>query len=126
MVKKTAIPAPGFLQETTPTDLIRPSLVNNRNAAGPAELCHIPALLHHREDDDDASKASSILAGVMANWEGVKDEKEDNVPISGAGINLLRAAGITLHANELAPDDDNKEEDEYKDDIRRWRQCPHP
>ena len=66
LCQETTIPAP----ETTPTDFAPPSLVNNRNAADPPELRHMPALLHHREDDDDASEASSILPGVMvANWE---------------------------------------------------------
>ena len=95
------IPAP----ETTPTDFAPPSLVHNCNAADPPELRHMPALLHHREDDDDASEASSILPGVMVgNWENVNDDAEDDVPVA-AGIYLLRAAGATLQANELAPDE---------------------
>ena len=49
----------------------------------------MPALLHHREDDDNTSEASSILPGVMANWEGVNNEEEDHVQIAAAGINLL-------------------------------------
>ena len=109
------IPAP---DTTTPTDFPAPSLVNNRNAPEPPELRHMPALLHHRDDDDDdASDASSIMPGLMvpvANWENVNDA-EDDLPVA-AGFDLLRAAGETLQANDLAPDDDN-EEDEYENDI---------
>ena len=113
--QQTTIPAP----DTSPTDFASPSLVNNRDAADPPELRHMPALLHHREDDDDddASDASSIMPGLMvpvANWENVNDA-EDDLPVA-AGFDLLRAAGETLQANDLAPDDDN-EEDEYENDI---------
>ena len=109
--QEPTIPTP----ETTPTDFAPPSLVHNCNAADPPELRHMPALLHHREDDDDASEASSILPGLMvANLENV-DDADDDVPVA-AGIDLLRAAGATLQANELAPDDNN-EEDKYENDI---------
>ena len=77
----------------------------------------MPTLLHHPEDDD-ASEAS-ILPGLKANWAGVNDDEEEDVPIAPAGITLFVAACITLQGNqELALDDVNEEEEEEDDIVK--------
>ena len=106
-------------RETISTDLAQASLIDSRNDADP-QLCNMPALLHHSiVRMMMLAKQASCLPGIIANWEGVNSDKEEDVPVAAPGLTLLLAAAgaVTLQVDEeLAPNDDNGES-KYEGDI---------